>query len=174
MLKKTIKYSDLDGNPIEEDFYFHLNMAEISKMELGTDGGLAAKLQKLAKAANGREIIDQFEAVIMGAYGVRSEDNKRFIKTKEVKDAFYESDAYSELFMELISGADKAAEFVKGILPAGFEQEVQRLQDEKTKSVSSNVFETNPSEPAQALPYSAVDIMNMSAEEFAALKAQQR
>ena len=173
MLKKTIKYSDLDGNPLEEDFYFHLSLAEVSKLELGTEGGLAAKLQKLVKATNGKEIIDQFEAIIMGSYGVRSDDNKRFIKSQEAKDAFYESDAYSELFMELISKPEASAEFVRGILPAGFEQEIEKLKTPQD-TVQSNVFTDNPTEPAKALPYSAVDIMNMTPEEFANLKAQQQ
>lgn len=172
MLKKTITYQDLDGNPITEDFWFHLSMAEVSKMELGTEGGFAEKLQALIKAANGKEIIEQFEAIILGAYGERSADNKSFIKNPQVREAFSQTDAYSVLFMELVADPGAATEFVKGILPREFEAAVAKMNADANAPVQSNVFQDNPSQPAQALPYSAVDIMNMSAEEFANLKAQ--
>lgn len=168
MLKKTITYQDLDGNPITEDFWFHLTMAEVSKMELGTEGGYAAKLQALVKASNGRDIIEHFESIILGAYGERSADNKSFIKNQQVRDAFAGSDAYSVLFMELVSDATASSEFVKGILPREFEAQVAQLND----TVQSNVFQDNVSQPATALPYSAADIMKMSPEEFANLQAQ--
>lgn len=40
MLKKTISYTDYDGNERTEDFYFNLSKAEIIEMELGTAGGM--------------------------------------------------------------------------------------------------------------------------------------
>ena len=168
MLKKTITYADLDGNPITEDFYFHLTMAEIAKLELKEKGGLAATLQRIVKAENGKEIIEHFEAIILGAYGVRSEDNKQFIKNDEVRNAFFQSEAYSVLFMELIADEKASAGFISGILPAGFEQKVESIKQE---NMSSNVFTGNESGPARALPYSAVELMNMSPEELANARA---
>ena len=34
MLKKTIKYTDYNGQQREEDFYFNLNKAELAEMEM--------------------------------------------------------------------------------------------------------------------------------------------
>ena len=41
MLKKTINYTDYNGNERTEDFYFNLTEAEILEMEMSKTGGLA-------------------------------------------------------------------------------------------------------------------------------------
>lgn len=50
MLKKTIKYVDYDGREREDDFYFNLNKAEITEMQMSTQGGFAEYIQKIIKA----------------------------------------------------------------------------------------------------------------------------
>lgn len=118
MLKKTIEFTDYNGETRKEDFYFNLSKAELMEMELGTSGGFAEMLQKLVDTQDVPEIMKIFKDIIMKAYGVKSPDGKRFIKSDELSKEFTETEAYSELFMELISDADKAAEFVNGIIPA--------------------------------------------------------
>jgi len=117
MLKKTITYEDLDGNPITEDFYFNLSKAELAEMELAVQGGLSEHLQKIVKSQDGGEIIATFKKIIGDSIGRRSEDGKRFIKSEEIKQEFFQSDAYSALFMDLVTDADAAANFVNGIMP---------------------------------------------------------
>lgn len=117
MLKKTIKYTDYNGVEREEDFYFNLSKAEITEMELSVDGGMSQMLEQIVKSQNNKEIIGMFKEIILKAYGEKSADGRRFIKSKEVTDGFAQTEAFSELFIELALDENKAADFIKGILP---------------------------------------------------------
>lgn len=118
MIKKTITYSDFNGNERTEDFYFNLTKAEITKMELSTKGGLAEMIQRIVAAQDTPAIIEVFEDLIKRAYGVKTPDGRGFIKRAEDLEAFMATEAYSELFMELATDADAAAKFVNGVVPA--------------------------------------------------------
>lgn len=118
MLKKTFKFVDYNGNPRTEDHYFHLTQAEVTELELSVDGGLTAMINRVIQAQNGRQIIDTMKDIILKSYGVKSPDGRRFIKNQEVRDAFVQTEAYSQLFMELATNAQAASDFVAGIIPA--------------------------------------------------------
>ena len=118
MLKKTITYIDYNGTERKEDFYFNLSKAEIMEMEMGTTGGMVEMLNKIVAAQDAPAIIDMFKKMILKAYGEKSADGKRFIKSKELSEAFSQTEAYSQLFMELATDADAASKFVNGIVPA--------------------------------------------------------
>lgn len=122
MLKKTITYVDYNGNERTEDFYFNLSKAEIMEMEMSTTGGLAEMIQKIVKAQDAPAIIKVFKDLVLKAYGEKSADGKRFIKSDEIRDAFSQTEAYSQLFMELATDADAAAAFVNGIVPKDAQQ----------------------------------------------------
>lgn len=117
MLKKQISYVDYDGNKREETFYFNLTKAEIAEMELSAEGGLVASLQKIVDEKDSKRIVETFKDLILRSYGQKSIDGKRFIKTPELREEFSQTEAYSELFVELASSADAAAAFVNGIVP---------------------------------------------------------
>lgn len=117
MLKKTIKYTDYNGEERQEDFYFNLNKAEVMEMELSKNGGLSEYINRITNAQNNSEIISLFKEVICKAYGEKSLDGKRFIKNQELTDQFVQSEAYVELFMELATNAEAAAAFISGIVP---------------------------------------------------------
>lgn len=117
MLKKTIKYNDYDGNEREEDFYFNLSKAEVTEMELSKEGGMSEYIKKISAAQNAPELIKLFKEIITKSYGEKSLDGKRFIKNKELTEAFTQTEAYSELFVELASNADEAVKFINGIMP---------------------------------------------------------
>ena len=117
MLKKTISYTDFDGNERTEDFYFNLSKAEIMEMELGVVGGMTQMLNKIVATQDSKKIIETFKDIILKAYGEKSPDGRRFIKNQELTDAFSQTEAYSELFMELATNADAAAAFINGIAP---------------------------------------------------------
>ena len=122
MLKKTIKYTNYNDVQMTEDFYFNLTKAEIMEMEMSTSGGLAEMITKIVNAQDAPAIIKIFKELILRAYGEKSPDGKRFIKSKELSDAFAQTEAYSELFMELSTDADAAAAFVNGIVPKDLQQ----------------------------------------------------
>ena len=117
MLKKTIKYTDYDGNEREEDFYFNLSRAEVTEMELSKEGGMSEYIKKISATQNGPELIKLFKDIIIKSYGEKSLDGKRFIKNQELTEAFIQTEAYSELFVELASNADEAVKFINGIMP---------------------------------------------------------
>lgn len=118
MLKKTITYTDYNGSERTEDFYFNLSKAEIMEMEMSTTGGLAEMIQKIVAAQDAPAIIKIFKDLVLKAYGEKSADGKRFVKSDEISTAFAQTEAYSQLFMELATDADAAAKFVNGIVPA--------------------------------------------------------
>lgn len=118
MLKKTITYTDYDGNERTEDFYFNLTKAECLEMELGSNGGMKKYVERIVSAQDGKQLVALFKEIIDKAYGVKSLDGKRFIKNQEVLDEFKQSEAYSDLFMELATNSEAAAAFVNGVVPA--------------------------------------------------------
>ena len=117
MLKKTITYTDYNGTERKEDFYFNLSKAEVMEMEMSTSGGLAQMINKIIETQDSPAIIKIFKDLILKAYGEKSPDGKRFIKSAELSEAFAQTEAYSNLFMELATDADAAAKFVNGITP---------------------------------------------------------
>ena len=117
MLKKTIKYTDYDGNEREEDFYFNLNKAEVTEMELSKQGGLSEYIKRIVAAQDAPSLIELFKELICKSYGEKSLDGKRFVKSKELTEEFTQTEAYAELFIELASNAEEATKFVNGIMP---------------------------------------------------------
>lgn len=117
MLKKTITYTDYNGNERTEDFYFNLTQAEVAEMEMSTSGGLSEMINRIVAAQDHPQIIKIFKDLILRAYGEKSPDGKRFVKSKELSDEFSQTEAYSQLFMELATDADAASKFVNAIVP---------------------------------------------------------
>lgn len=128
MLKKTITYTDYNGTQRTEDHYFNLSKAELAEMEMGTAGGLAEMLTRIVAAQDAPAIMKVFKDLIVKAYGVKSADGKRFIKSEEISTEFLQTEAYSELFMELIQDADAMAAFINGIVPADMAKAAKEAQ----------------------------------------------
>lgn len=124
MLKKTITYTDYNGVERTEDHYFNLTKAEIMEMEMSTSGGMAEMIQRIVSAQDAPAIIKIFKELILQAYGQKSPDGKRFIKNADLREEFAQTEAYSQLFMELATDADAAAKFINGIIPADVAQKV--------------------------------------------------
>ena len=117
MLKKTITYTDFNGVERTEDFYFNLTKAEIAEMELEVPGGMTTMIERITKTQDTPSLIKVFKELILRSYGKKSDDGRRFIKNKELVEEFKDSEAYSELFMELATNAEAASAFVNGITP---------------------------------------------------------
>ena len=124
MLKKIITYTDYNGVERTEPFYFNLSKAELMEMELGVTGGMTEMLNKIINAKDGPSLMKTFKEMIMKSYGIKSDDGKRLIKSEELSIAFTQTEAYSVLFMELITDDKAAADFVNGIIPNEIQAEV--------------------------------------------------
>lgn len=134
MLKKTIKYNDYNGVERNEDFYFNLSQAELMEMEMSTTGGLTETIERIVQTQDAPAIIKIFKDLVLKAYGEKSADGKRFMKSEEISTAFSQTEAYSVLFMELATDADAAAEFIKGIVPAEAAKQIDKSNHPALKS----------------------------------------
>lgn len=137
MIKKTITYTDYDGNNRTEDFYFNLTKAEVMEMEMSTDGGLEKMINKIIQTTDTKKIIEIFKSIILKSYGEKSPDGRRFIKNDELREAFSQTEAYSQLFMELATDAKAATDFVNGVIP---KMEDVKNSSNNTTSTVANVI----------------------------------
>lgn len=117
MLVKKITYTDYNDNKRTEEFCFHLSKAELSEMEVSAKGGLMHKINTMVEEKDTEAIFMFFKDLIGRSYGVKSEDGRRFIKSKEITESFYQTEAYSVLLMEIMSSTENASAFVNGIIP---------------------------------------------------------
>lgn len=161
MLKKSITYENYNGDTVTEDFYFHLSKAELVEIELGVQGGLSNALQKIVEAEDGKTIIAEFKNILLTAYGVKSPDGKRFIKNEALREEFLSSEAYSVLFMEIVTDADVAAQFIQAIIPAGLVEEAENTARQETMTIEpSGVAKPDPRILTKA------EIEEMTGQEF--------
>ena len=124
----TSTYTDFNGIERKETCHFNLTKAEIMEMELTTTGGLAEMIQKVVDTKDTPSIIKIFKELIIKAYGEKSEDGRRFVKSKELSEAFSQTPIYSELFMLLATDADAAAKFINEIIPADVAAKIPEAQ----------------------------------------------
>ena len=139
MIKKTITYVDYNDVERTEDFYFNLSKAELMEIEMSTSGGLVEMINRIVAAQDAPAIIKVFKDLILKAYGVKSLDGKRFEKSDKLRTEFEQTEAYSQLFMELSTDADAASKFVNGIMPS----EASVIKKE-TNQATSNKVESLP------------------------------
>lgn len=126
MLKKTITYEDYNGNKRTEDFYFNLTKAELTEMNFSVNGGIDTYISRIINEQDAGKIMEIFKEFILKAYGIKSDDGKRFIKNDQVREEFSQTEAYSELFMELATNAEAATAFINGIIPSDIRNAVQK------------------------------------------------
>lgn len=134
MLKKTVTYTDFNDVERTEDFYFNLNKAELIELETtaGQDG-LRAHLARIVEANDGAQIVKHFKDILFKSYGIKSEDGRRFVKSKEISEEFEQTEAYSVLFMEIATNAEAAAAFVNGLVPKDLADAVKAQQGDRDK-----------------------------------------
>lgn len=176
MIKKTLTYTDFNGNKVTEDAYFHLTKSEVVEMEImGGEGtkSFSDKLKEVGASKDGKLILKTFKDILRAAYGRQSEDGRRFVKKPEFFEEFLQSEAYSELFMQLVTDAEFAVEFVKGLLPselvAEAEEKKPKLENPEGNyqpSLSLAVKDATDSFGIKK-PVTKDDIVQMTEEEFA-------
>lgn len=110
-------YIDFNGVERTEDFYFNLSKAEIADMELSTTGGIKDMVNKILEAKDQAKLVSLFKDLIRMAYGVKSEDGRNFIKNDKVREDYFSTNAYSDLYMELATNDQFASQFFEAILP---------------------------------------------------------
>lgn len=133
MLKKTIKFVDYNGEERIEDFYFNISKAEMIEMEVAEKGGLSKLLERIIQTRDNATLFAIFKEIILKAYGEKSADGRQFIKNQQIRDSFEQSEAYSNLLMEFLTGGSKVvADFFKAIIPSDISKE---LNDDNIKKI---------------------------------------
>lgn len=117
MLKKTITYTDYDGLERTEEFRFNLTKAELVDMELTTAGTFSETMKRIIAEKDIIRITKLFKELLLKSYGVKSDDGKRFVKSQELSEAFSQTEAYSDLYIELLSNPEEAAKFFAEVAP---------------------------------------------------------
>lgn len=133
MLKREITYTDYsdEEKEVTETFYFNLSKREIAELDI-VDGEESFEdwYKKVTKNNDRRAMYDKFKGIILSAYGVRSEDGKRFIKNPEIQKEFEESAAFDSLFNEFVTTPDAMFTFFAGVLPKELGPEFQKAMAE--------------------------------------------
>lgn len=129
MLKKTITYTDYNGVERKEDFYFNLTKAELMDMQLTTVGSYTEMVKAIIDTKDIPQLIKLFKEIILKSYGIKSPDGKRFMKSEEISREFAETEAYSILYMELVTDEKAGADFVNNIVPADLAAEAKKMQE---------------------------------------------
>lgn len=126
----TIKqeYEDFNGNKRERTFHFNINKAEAIKLEISTTGGITNKIAKLVEKQDVPEIGRILDEIVDLSYGEPSDDGERFIKSKELTEAFKQTNAYAEIYIKILSSEETFAEFLKGILPRDIQKQIDANQ----------------------------------------------
>lgn len=163
MYKRTVKYEDYAGNQRVEDFYFHLNKAEVIQW-LTCNGGytLDQQLQRLYEASRGRDIMDIFEDLLKRSYGKKSLDGRRFDKDDELWKDFHATEAYSIIFTDLVTDAKKAAAFINAIIPKNMQDDVNKIMEENKDGI-----------PEELRAYMTSEVLDENGELIAASEAAQ-
>jgi len=117
MIVWPITFTDYNGEEVTEKFYFNLNKAELVEMQFDAGGGYTAFINRITNERDVKRLGEEFKKIILNSYGKKTDDGRVFRKTQEARDDFEQSEAFAELYIELLGDADKAAKFFRGILP---------------------------------------------------------
>ena len=141
MFSREFEYIGYDGKPKKDTYWFNLTEAELYEIDLSSIHGFTGEMNKLLKEERTKEIVDAFKGIILSAVGVVSADGRKFIKNEEIREDFYRSKAYSQLFVELVSSGEKVAEFLKGAIPEEIRQKMEADEHGEEAPVNAEILD---------------------------------
>ena len=130
MLRKKIKYEDLNGVNREEVFDFNLTEAELIRLQNEVPGGFDSMLEGIAKAENAPAVYRELERIIGVSYGLATDDGRNIDKNPKHFELFQTSPAYAALIMDLFDTEGALENFLDSIMPPKWMAEVERLKKE--------------------------------------------
>lgn len=132
MLKKTITYEDYDGNTRTEDFYFNLNKAELAELQMSRQGGFSEWIQRVVDAKDNTTLYATIKEFILKTVGVKSADGKRFIKNDTIREEFEQTEAFSELMMEMMTNEKNFSAFTQGVVPKDIASQAKAAENNES------------------------------------------
>lgn len=162
MFKKTMKFDDLEGNEVEQTFYFNYNKKEIGELlSFGyisdfppQNGEKRLPLEEqleilktptsesgLTEQENTQQAYDIFQNLILDAFGEKGADNVTFVKNQRTREYFRNHVAFVELIFEFLEKPELAASFFENCLPVKLVARAkEELQAEAKGRLSSSTI----------------------------------
>lgn len=137
------KYHDVDGVEQTGESYFNITRREAITLMAKYGEDIMGYVNKLTPI----EVIDFFEELVLLAYGVRSEDGKKFIKNPEISEEYKQTLEFDQLILDLMLDETKSEAFVLGTL---------NINDEKTIADIKKTINDHK-KPAKTTPKKAVN-----------------
>lgn len=119
MFKHTVEYVDFNGNERKEELYFHLSLPEVTRIEAEIGKPMDQYIQEVTANQDMKTLLDFLEKMILNAYGQKTSDGKSFHKSKALRDEFEYSQAYAEVFEQLLTDKELARKFGEAVADNG-------------------------------------------------------
>lgn len=125
MFKHNVSYKDFNGNDRKEDLYFHLSLPEVTRLEAEIGKPLTEYTQELAENMDVKKLLDFLERILLQSYGRKTSDGKSFHKSKEMREEFEYSQAYAEVFEQMLTNPELARKFGEAVANDGKDRKNQ-------------------------------------------------
>ena len=118
------KYQDVDGIEQTGESYFNITKREaiVLMAKYGED------IMEYVSKLNPMQVIEFFEELVLLAYGVRSEDGKKFIKDPANSEEYSQTLEFDQLILDLMLDETKSESFVLGTLNINDEQTISDIK----------------------------------------------
>lgn len=140
MFKHTVSYVDFNSNQRTEDLYFHLSLPEVTRLEAEIGMGFEDHIKQLTEKQDLKTLLGFLERILLMSYGQKTSDGRSFVKNDKSREEFEHSQAYAEMFEQVITDKDLAYRFGTGVADNG---------KQKKNEVQPKVVSAQP-EPTQS------------------------
>jgi hypothetical protein len=143
MIDRVIKFRNLDGEWVEEHYWFRLSTTDAIDMELMQRPDVQDYLQTILQGKNGVKMLSLMQEMIFQSVAKR--DGQR-LRKEGVKQEFIETGAWDALFDELMQAGDgEMTSFFLKILPEDVQTEMakesaKQYTDEELLAMSDKQF----------------------------------
>lgn len=142
MFIKKHTFFGYDGKERTEEFMFNLNKAELIKfMTTNGDYTLDKLVARLTEERNTKRVMEIFEDLMRLSYGRISVDGRKFEKSDALWEDFHQTEAFSDIFSDIVSDEKKAVEFITGIIPKAMADEIAKAVLENKEGVPDELKE---------------------------------
>ena len=126
MITRTVNYTDFDGNQRKEKIYFNLTQFEATEIAMDMPDGIVEEVNEgdvnttamhLVEKLGNKGVVEFIKNIVLKAYGVKSSDGRRFIKSPELSKEFSETPMFSSLMIELMTDDEAASKFINAVIP---------------------------------------------------------
>ncbi len=156
MISEIFEYKDLDGKPVQKEWYFSLDRAEIAEMKIRHDGpdqgegSLEDYLDRISKEQDNNKLLDNFQAILRKSVAIRPAGTNYLKKSQEIVDEFVGGGAYDYMFMRMLADATYAAHLINGIIPKDMAEEAAKREAETSEYTDADLLAMTEEEFFQA------------------------